>query len=66
MKIASGIKKVRVHVWLPEYLATELSILLADPMRGRVKYGELSALGESLFREWVSKQKGEQNGNFIS
>lgn len=58
MKLPSGIKKVRLHIWLPEDLATEINVLLADPLRGRAKYGKMSALGETLFRDWVNQQKG--------
>lgn len=38
-------------------LAAQVELILADPMRERVKYGARSRLLEQLLEEWLAKQR---------
>ena len=58
MKVASSIKKVQRKIYLTEETSNKLDILLLDPVRGRVKYGELSDIAEALFVQWIEEQVG--------
>lgn len=51
----------KVHI--PEDLAAQVEILLADPMTGRRKYSVRNELITRLLREWLSEQqrKGKTN-----
>lgn len=63
MKISSSIKKVQRKIYLTEETSNKLDILLLDPVRGRVKYGELSDIAEALFIRWIEEQVGAHGAN---
>lgn len=69
MKNKGGKKKQadRPEDWkisLPRSITAPVSLLLADPLTGRPKYGARSRLIERLLREWlVTQQKGGQDAN---
>lgn len=58
MRIKSSIRKVQRKVYLTESLSNKIDILLLDPVRGGVKYGNLSALLEALLTQWIEDQMG--------
>lgn len=45
--------QAELSVYIPESLALEVRLRLNDPLRGKIKYGQLSALVEMLLREWL-------------
>lgn len=51
---------MRLHVILPQSLFARFELLLHDPIRGKARYGERSAIIESLLREWVAAREQEQ------
>jgi len=44
---------------IPQPLAAEVELILLDPLRGEVKYGERSQLIESLLRDWVDEKRNK-------
>jgi len=52
-----GSHKVGIKCRIPEQLYHEVKVLLLDPVRLRVGYGDLSALATHLFQQWVDEQR---------
>lgn len=50
---------VRLHITLPQSLFARLELILHDPIRNKARYGERSALIESLVRDWVEEHEKE-------
>jgi hypothetical protein len=50
------IKKVGVKVRVSEPLYAKLTLLLYDPVRKRIHYGDLTRLLEHLLSKWVLDQ----------
>lgn len=51
-----GKSKVGLKVWITEETYAKVKLLLLDPLRGRMRAGELSELAESLFSRWANEQ----------
>lgn len=49
----------RIHITVPLSLLTRLELILHDPIRNKARYGERSALIETLIREWVEAREHE-------
>lgn len=52
-----GVKKQAIEALVPEQLAMEVKLLLTDPVHGRVTYGAMSSLIESLLTKWLEERK---------
>lgn len=50
---------VRLHIVLPQSLFARLELILHDPIRNKARYGERSALIETLIRDWVTTREQE-------
>ena len=55
----------KVTITLPESVFNQVHLLLLDPVRARTKYGALSSLATSLFRNWLEKQRKEASDDRI-
>lgn len=51
------VPRIKWDVYIRQDLAAQIELLLADPMRERVKYGARGELIESLLEEWLQKQR---------
>ena len=45
---------------IPVDLAAQVELLLKDPVRDKVKYGERSKLLETLLRQWIESKRTVQ------
>lgn len=52
-----GVKKRTIEALVPEQLEMEVKLLLTDPVHGRVAYGAMSSLIESLLTKWLDERK---------
>ena len=50
-------RKIGLKCRIPERLYNEVKVLLLDPVRLRVGYGDLSALATHLFQRWVDEER---------
>lgn len=48
---------VKVHISLPTSLVAKVELSLFDPARGRIRYGGLSELLQSLLTRWLDDIK---------
>lgn len=53
------IPNVRWVHYVPFDLAAKVELILADPIRGKAKFGERSDLMTTLLRDWLKKLEGE-------
>lgn len=51
------IPRIRWDTYIRLDIASQVELLLADPMREKVKYGARSALIEMLLEEWLAKRR---------
>lgn len=51
------VPSVRWTFYLPMTLAAEVEVLLLDPARDKIKYGDRNKVMESLLREWLNSQR---------
>jgi hypothetical protein len=58
---ANAVPSVEWKLYLPEDLAAEVSLLLEDPLREKMRYGARGELMESLLRKWVEEKRKEMN-----
>lgn len=57
----SKIEKVGIKVRIPKSLADQVTLLMLDPLRLRVGYGNWTNLMTNLLQNWVDEQiKGAQ------
>ncbi len=56
-------RPIRWEIAIPTSLATQVELLLSDPLLGKPKYGTRSALMTKLIRDWLVKQKKEVKTN---
>jgi len=53
--------KKELRCYISERLFNELQLVLMDRLRGKMTYGAVSNLAESLFSDWLEKVKsGEE------
>lgn len=55
-------KTVEIKLTLPIEVASDLELLLFDPVRGKMHYGVRSHLITDLLREWIEEKKRKENG----
>ena len=55
-------KTVEVKLTLPIEVASDLELLLFDPVRGKIEYGARSHLITDLLRGWIEAEKRKENG----
>lgn len=53
-----GPEKEAFRIRLPIDLALAVKLALADPVRGRIRYGSINLLFERLLRDWLEAESG--------
>jgi len=51
------VARVEHKIYLDEPLSAEVTLLLLDPVKGRIGYGALSDKANELFRAWVNSMR---------
>lgn len=60
------IPSTRWSISLPEDLAAEIELVLADPLTNKVTYATRSKLLETLLRQWLESKKTEMRNALAS
>ena len=56
-------KTIEVKLTLPIEVASDLELLLYDPVRNKVTYGARSHLITGLLKTWIVEKKNEERGS---
>lgn len=49
--------RIQWKLYLPATVASQVELLLFDPLREKIRHGARNELVEQLLREWLEKQK---------
>lgn len=59
----AGVEKVGIKVRIPKVLHDQVTLLMLDPLRMRVGYGNWTSLMTRLLQKWVDEQiQGARDG----
>ena len=59
-------RPTKVTVSIPESVFNQVHLVLLDPLRARTKYGTMSRLVTTLFREWLDEKRKDASDDGIS